>query len=67
MLGRDYPGYFPLFDERALARLIEKAMQKKEFQGKLKQSLAARRPLFAPAAERAALALVVREALGRRA
>ena len=67
MLGRGYPGYFPLFDEHALARLIEKAMQKKEFQGKLKQTLATRRPLFAPAAERAALALVVREALGRRA
>jgi putative glycosyltransferase (TIGR04348 family) len=67
MLGRSYPGYFPLFDERALARLIEKAMQKKEFQGKLKQTLATRRPLFAPAAERAALGRVVREALGRRA
>ena len=55
MLGRRYPGYFPLFDERALARLIEKAMQKREFQGKLKKALAARRALFAPAAEKRAL------------
>jgi glycosyltransferase involved in cell wall biosynthesis len=63
MLGRRYPGYFPLFDERALAQLIEKAMRQKEFQAKLKRNLAARRVLFAPAAERAALARVVGEVL----
>jgi len=55
MLGRGYPGYFPLFDERALARLIMKSMEQGEFSKRLKRALAARRRLFAPAAERRAL------------
>jgi putative glycosyltransferase (TIGR04348 family) len=65
MLGRNYPGYFPLFDERSLARLIEKCIREKNFTSRLKRALAARRKLFAPAAERAALGRVVREALRR--
>ena len=32
MLGRNYPGYFPLFDERALAGLIEKSIGAKGIQ-----------------------------------
>ncbi len=67
MLGRGYPGYFPLYDEKALARLIEKNIESRNTYLSLKKALAARRPLFAPAAERAALTNVVREALGRRA
>ena len=55
MLGRGYPGYYPLFDEKALARLIEECLLKEKFMGKLKRALAARRHLFAPAAERRAL------------
>jgi putative glycosyltransferase (TIGR04348 family) len=55
MLGRDYPGYFPLFDEMALARLIEKCILEKKFMRQLKRALATRRPLFAPAAESRAL------------
>jgi putative glycosyltransferase (TIGR04348 family) len=55
MLGRGYPGYFPLYDERALAGLIRKSIEQKEFRRRLKHALAARRPLFAPAAERRAL------------
>ncbi len=55
MLGRGYPGYFPLFDERALARLIGNCMEQKEFNRRLKRALAARRHLFAPAAEARAL------------
>lgn len=65
MLGRNYPGYFPLFDGQALARLIEKCFRERNFIGRLKRALAARRKLFAPAAERAALGRVVREALRR--
>jgi putative glycosyltransferase (TIGR04348 family) len=65
MLGRNYPGYFPLFDERALAQLIEKTMQEKKFHQALKRALSVRRKLFAPAAERAALGRVLREALRR--
>jgi hypothetical protein len=67
MLGRNYPGYFPLFDEKALSRLIESIVEEKKKFRALKRALAARRSLFMPAAERAALAAVIREALGRRA
>jgi len=55
MLGRDYPGYFPLGDECALARLIARARRDPEFYELLRRTLAARRALFAPAAERRAL------------
>jgi putative glycosyltransferase (TIGR04348 family) len=55
MLGRNYPGYFPLYNEKALARLIAKCILQEKFIGKLKRALAARRHLFAPAAERRAL------------
>jgi len=62
MLGRDYPGYFPLADDRALARLIDRARVDPAFYGRLKAGVAARRLLFAPAAERQRLLAVVREA-----
>lgn len=55
MLGRKYPGYFPPGDERALARLISRARRDPEFYELLRRTLAARRALFAPAAERRAL------------
>ena len=55
MLGRDYPGYFPLRDDRALARLIERARTDGEFYKRLRGAVRRRRGLFAPAAERAAL------------
>lgn len=55
MLGRDYPGYFPLSDDRALARLIERCRTDKTFYAKLKRAIARRRRLFSPPAERAAL------------
>jgi putative glycosyltransferase (TIGR04348 family) len=67
MLGRGYPGYFALFDERELGRLIGKSIERQKYYRALKRALAARRRLFAPAAERAALARVLREALARRA
>jgi len=63
MLGRDYAGYFPLFDDMSLARLLEKAIQQKSFLPSLRRALARRRKLFAPVAERTALGKVVREAL----
>ncbi len=63
MLGRDYPGYFPLYDDKALGRLIEKNLGDRKFRQKLKHALARRKKLFAPRAERAALGRVVREAL----
>lgn len=66
MLGRRYPGYYPFGDEAALARLIARAAAEKRFLRELEHALQARRALFAPSAERRALAVVVDEALERR-
>lgn len=55
MLGTAYPGYFPLHDDRKLARLIERAASDKRFYATLKAAMLERRPLFAPAAERQGL------------
>jgi glycosyltransferase involved in cell wall biosynthesis len=63
MLGPRYPGYYPLYDHAALARLVERWIANPEFRKKLKQDLKKRRPLFAPAEERRSLLGVVREAL----
>ena len=60
MLGRNYPGYFPLFDETALARLIGKCISSRDFTNKLKRAMAARRARFAPAAESKALRKALR-------
>ena len=55
MLGSDYPGYFCLFDQNGLARLIERAMTEATFYRKLRSCILARRALFAPATERRSL------------
>jgi len=63
MLGAGYPGFYPLYEEQSLAALIEKACNEKTFYGRLKRALRARRARFAPAAERSAIAAVVRSLL----
>ena len=63
MLGGDYPGYFPVTDDAALANLLERAAGEPKYYRQLKSALRARRKLFAPAAERAALLRVLREVL----
>ena len=55
MLGRGYPGYFPLFDDPGLAKLIERAVTDPAYYRELRHAIAARRALFAPAAESLAL------------
>jgi len=55
MLGRAYPGYFRLFDDEVLARLIERCRADASFYARLKSAVWRRRALFAPNAERAAL------------
>ncbi|HXZ93033.1 MAG TPA: TIGR04348 family glycosyltransferase, partial [Burkholderiales bacterium] len=64
MLGRGYPGYFPLGDDRALARLIERAARDRVYYERLKRAMRARRRLFSPEAERRALANLLGELLG---
>jgi putative glycosyltransferase (TIGR04348 family) len=55
MLGEDYAGFFPPGDAAALARLIDRVGADERFRNKLLRQCAARRPLFAPERERAAL------------
>lgn len=61
MLGRDYPGFFPVRNERALGRLIERCRTDPVFYRRLKGAVRGRRTLFAPASERAALGRVLRD------
>jgi putative glycosyltransferase (TIGR04348 family) len=55
MLGEDYAGFFPPGDAAALARLIDRVAIDEAFRAKLLRQCAARRRLFAPGRERAAL------------
>jgi putative glycosyltransferase (TIGR04348 family) len=64
MLGAAYPGYYPVGDDAALAALLRKAMAA-DFRARLRAALRARRPLFAPAAERSALLGALRDLLPR--
>ena len=61
MLGRGYPGYFALHDDKALARLLECAASDSKYYLGLKNSVQARRRLFAPSAERGAVRRLVEE------
>jgi len=61
MLGRDYPGYYRLGDERSLARQIRRAALDPRYYARLKRLTAARRALFRPAAERAGLRKLLAE------
>ncbi len=61
MLGATYPGYFKLFNERVLAKLIERAATDAAFYRRLKRAVLARKERFAPSAERRALQKVLRE------
>jgi putative glycosyltransferase (TIGR04348 family) len=51
LLGSDYPGYFPVGDTRALARLLERLEQEPGFAARLAKAVARRAPLFRPARE----------------
>lgn len=61
MLGRGYPGYYRLGDERSLARRIRRAALEPGYYDRLRRLTAARRPLFRPAAEREGLRKLLAE------
>ena len=61
ILGRDYPGTFPVGDTDALARLLRRAVTDGEFYRVLKSRWDALRPLVDPGRERAAWAGLLRE------
>ena len=59
LLGRDYPGYYPVRDEAALARLLERAETEPAFLKTLERHGRKLKPLFRPAHERASLKRIV--------
>jgi glycosyltransferase involved in cell wall biosynthesis len=62
LLGRDYPGYFPVGDTKALARLLSWIETDHEFVMRLRRSIARRAYLFRPAREKAAWRALIAEA-----
>jgi putative glycosyltransferase (TIGR04348 family) len=60
LLGERYPGYYPVGNDRALAKLIERAQLDRAFLASLEKAVKARRPLVHPAAERRALKALIR-------
>jgi putative glycosyltransferase (TIGR04348 family) len=62
MLGASYSGYYPVGDERALARLIARTEGDSAYRNALERLCRARAPLVAPRRERDALKALVTEA-----
>jgi putative glycosyltransferase (TIGR04348 family) len=60
LLGRDYPGYYPVQDEAALARVLERAETEPAFLAVLERHGRKLQPLFRPAHEQAALKRIVK-------
>jgi putative glycosyltransferase (TIGR04348 family) len=54
LLGADYPGYFPVGDTKALARLLRRIEDDPRFVARLQRAIARRAPLFKPEREVAA-------------
>ena len=63
LLGRDYPGYFPIGDTEALARLLHRIETDAAFLERLQRAIARRAHLFRPAREKAAWKKLIDEAL----
>ena len=61
LLGRDYPGYFPVRDTAALAKLLQAIESRPEFLMRLHRAIARRAHLFRPAREKAAWKKLIRE------
>ena len=63
LLGQDYPGYFPVGDTVALARLLHRIETSPDFLAHLHRAIARRAHLFRPALEKAAWKKVIREVM----
>ena len=61
MLGRGYPSYYALADERGLARQIRRVASDSSYHARLKRLIAARRSLFLPETERRSLQRLIAE------
>ena len=63
MLGKDYAGYYPVENERALAKLLRRAETDAAFYRLLKKQCAARKPLITPLKELNSLKQLVEEVI----
>jgi putative glycosyltransferase (TIGR04348 family) len=61
LLGRDYPGYFPVGDTAALALLLRRLETDPDFLARLRRAIARRALLFRPAREKAGWQALIRE------
>jgi len=61
LLGADYPGYFPVGDTKALARMMSRLEDEPGFVRRLAAAVARRKKLFRPAREVAAWRRLLRE------
>lgn len=61
LLGRDYPGYFPVGDTQALARLLTRIETDAAFLKRLNRAITRRARLFQPAREKAQWKALIEE------
>jgi len=61
ILGKDYPGYFPVEDTQALANLLERVETDKKFYNTLKTWCKKLKPLVSPVRERQSWKNLLRE------
>ncbi|MEY4729622.1 MAG: hypothetical protein RL020_780 [Pseudomonadota bacterium] len=66
MLGRDYAGYFPVGESKALAALLDQAEREPKFLKQLKQQCERRMVLFTPERENNAVNALIDDALDTR-
>lgn len=59
LLGEDYPGYYPVADENALATLLYRAEKTPSFYASLQKHIDLRRELINPASEKKAIQVMV--------
>ena len=65
LLGRDYPGYFPVGDTEALARLLNRIETDAAFRERLQRAIARRAHLFRPALEKASWKKLIDEIMAK--
>jgi putative glycosyltransferase (TIGR04348 family) len=63
LLGRDYPGYFPVGDTEALAQLLRRIETDSAFLERVHRAIARRAHLFRPALEKAAWRKLIDEVM----
>jgi putative glycosyltransferase (TIGR04348 family) len=65
LLGRGYPGYFPVGDSEALARLLNRIETDAAFLKRLQRAIARRAHLFRPVLEKAAWKRLIDEVMAK--